>query len=260
MRLHTELVGSYYAVTAKRFVFSESRRSNWYILASGNKNFRYRLGDSEGTAGFGEMLLCPPGWTLYRESPEPLEFLSLEFAWYDEQGIPYHAGSQKLRGRIRVRDLPRYASTLKKYKEIMDSSLPDLTAYKTHLLNDLLYACLWESSTQPKAANKDLFIDQAIHFLEAHASEPVSLKKLAERAALSPSQFSRRFQAAVGVPPIKFLTAIRLKKAETLLLETDFGMERISAECGYQSGFYFSRVFAGKYGMAPSRFREMYRV
>jgi AraC-like DNA-binding protein len=48
---------------------------------------------------------------------------------------------------------------------------------------------------------------------------------------------------------------IRLEKACNLLKETDLTVTQISYQLGFESEFYFSRIFRKKVGIAPKQFR-----
>lgn len=259
----TEIMHCFYRSNAANFAHSQSTRPHWYILAAGTKQFWYKIGDTEGYSKVGDLIICPPGWTLYRHSPEPLEFLSISFEWqYEAKLSDPTEPLQPIFGNITILDRPRYISTLKNYKKMIpgSSSFQMLRSYYTHLLDDLLFTCLLEQQYfQQKKTNDPTIID-AMRFLDEHAREPLSLKSVAERASLSQAQFCRRFQAAVGLSPMQYLSDIRLRKVESMLLESNLSIDRISNECGYQNGFYLSRVFTKKHGISPSKYREMYRV
>jgi len=52
------------------------------------------------------------------------------------------------------------------------------------------------------------------------------------------------------------LTSLRLRKAQSLLLETNKTLEDIAEKCGYKNGFYFSRRFSKKLNISPSEYRK----
>ena len=48
----------------------------------------------------------------------------------------------------------------------------------------------------------------------------------------------------------------RMKKARTLLKETDQTVETIAAEVGYENVEHFNRLFRKSYGMTPVQYRK----
>lgn len=252
----------WYNTSIKRsFKLAEDTYENWVLLAADEGSFLYRMGDEEGRAKFGELLLCPPGVTLYRQALEPISFLFIEFRWTDAEGRPIVPGPDVSSGKVSFHRIDHYSATFSRMREFADSSIQGQFAYKQHLLTDVLYLCAAEQldkTTQITAA--DPVIRTAVRHIHNHAYEPLSLKLLSDQASLSQSQFSRRFQSAMGVSPIVYLTAIRMRKAQSLLLNTELTLEAIAQQCGYQNGFYLSRVFSNTYNMSPSAFRKAYRI
>jgi transcriptional regulator GlxA family with amidase domain len=62
------------------------------------------------------------------------------------------------------------------------------------------------------------------------------------------------------VNPSDLVRSLRIRKAAGLLLDTELTLDQIAARCGYESGFYLSRVFSKSMNMSPSKYRELNRV
>lgn len=258
---YAELVRWYYTSTQRSFIMPEDIYENWVILAADEGSFHYRIGDEAGVAKFGDIILCPPGVKLLRRSDKPLSFLFAEFRWNHTAGQPIEPGPQTPYGKISFHRINRYSSTFDCIRELSNVETRESLAYKQHLVSDILFLYAAERhDEQFLRYTKDPMIRTAVLYIQNHAYEPISLKELADQVILSQSQFSRRFQAAVGQSPIAYLTAIRMKKARSLLIETEQTLERIAQQCGYQNGFYLSRVFTASYGISPSEFRRSYRI
>ncbi|NOU93228.1 AraC family transcriptional regulator [Paenibacillus sp. LMG 31456] len=256
-----KLIRWYNTLIKRSFMLTEDTYSNWVILTADDGSFDYRIGEDKGRAKFGELILCPPGVTLYRQAVGVLSFLFIEFNWYDNEGRVIQPGPDVPFGKISFHRIDRFSSTFACIRELSDSNIHDRFAYKQHLLMDILYMCAAEhqDKTFHITAN-DPIIRTAVLHIQNNAYEPLSLMQLADRASLSQSQFSRRFQAAMGVTPIAYLTALRMSKASNLLLNTELTLEAIAQQCGYQNGFYLSRVFTNTYSLSPSVFRKTYRI
>ena len=54
----------------------------------------------------------------------------------------------------------------------------------------------------------------------------------------------------------KYILAIRINKAESLLLTTDMNITEIAISSGFTDANYFSRVFKKETGKSPSKYRE----
>jgi AraC family L-rhamnose operon transcriptional activator RhaR len=86
-----------------------------------------------------------------------------------------------------------------------------------------------------------------------------TLPLLAARAAVEPTYFSRLFRAAVGLPPMAYVTRRRLEVATTLLRRDDLAIGDVGAIAGWPDANYFSRSFRRHFGMTPSRYRQRFR-
>lgn len=98
-------------------------------------------------------------------------------------------------------------------------------------------------------------VHDAITYMHEHLHETMNLAGLAAQAAYSPYHFSRLFKKSVGVPPLYYLSALRLQRAEELLLETALPVRDIGMEIGQQSVGTFTTSFASRVGMTPGVFR-----
>jgi AraC family transcriptional regulator of adaptative response/methylated-DNA-[protein]-cysteine methyltransferase len=91
-------------------------------------------------------------------------------------------------------------------------------------------------------------------WIEAHADESLPLKRLAERAGLSPSRLQRRFAEAIGSTPAEYQRAVRLGRLKQCLAND----EPVSGAI-YEAGFgSVSRVYEHidrDLGMTPARYR-----
>ncbi|WP_285733233.1 helix-turn-helix transcriptional regulator [Kitasatospora phosalacinea] len=90
--------------------------------------------------------------------------------------------------------------------------------------------------------------------------EPLSLDEIANTAILSKFYFSRVFRNLTGTSPGRFLSAVRLHQAKTMLLETDLSVTEISYRVGYNSLGTFTSRFTRSVSLSPARYRTMARA
>jgi AraC-like DNA-binding protein len=88
-------------------------------------------------------------------------------------------------------------------------------------------------------------------------TEEIDVGQLADVAYMSPFHFLRTFREHTGVPPAKFLGALRVEAAKRLLIETDDSILDICHRVGYTSLGSFSSRFAEMVGLSPGRFRQL---
>ncbi len=73
---------------------------------------------------------------------------------------------------------------------------------------------------------------------------------------ISESGFRKYFNTKYGMSPVKYITEMRLRRAEKLLLETNDTVESIAMQCGYEDVKYFCRVFYKHRRCTPTHFRR----
>ena len=99
-------------------------------------------------------------------------------------------------------------------------------------------------------------VQRAIGAMHERYHEPMTLAGLSAEVFVSPFHFSRIFAKATGVPPGRYLTAVRLFEAKRLLLTSKLTVADIVCTVGYSSAGTFTRRFSRAVGMAPSQYRE----
>ncbi len=107
------------------------------------------------------------------------------------------------------------------------------------------------------AALHRTLVEATIEEMRRRVHEPLSLDALAGAAHLSRFHFARVFREITGVPPGRFLTALRVERAKELLLTTSLPVIEISLEVGYWSLGAFTSHFTALVGLAPARFRAL---
>lgn len=111
----------------------------------------------------------------------------------------------------------------------------------------------------PVAAVDDRSVADLVHWLQSHLDQPLSVQHLAARALMSPRTFARRFKAATGTTPHRWLLDQRLLLAETLLENTDLAIDRIAEQCGLGSPDTLRHHFARRRRISPAAYRRTFR-
>jgi AraC-like DNA-binding protein len=94
---------------------------------------------------------------------------------------------------------------------------------------------------------------RALHHVERHFREPLTLGQVAAVAHLSPHWFSEQFRRATGHSFQSFLKRRRLQFARSLLESTELGVTEVCHAAGFNDLSYFGRAYRARYGVAPSR-------
>lgn len=89
-------------------------------------------------------------------------------------------------------------------------------------------------------------------YMEQKYSTNITRKRLAEIAGVSTDYYSRMFKRETGKSPMEYLTDIRIKKAEQLLIHSDEKLSTVANKVGFNDEFYFSRKFKAMKGCSPT--------
>lgn len=232
----------------------------WVAFAVEAGEFRYRIGPAEGIAGAGAVVLCPPGIAFERKTVRPLTFHFLQF---DVSPPVDGAALAAWCGDLTPEDARRTASHLHWLRRLALSDDAHSRQWRSLILTDLWH--LIGTGRDPGAdaglpVGGDSLMNEAAERIRRDACGRLSLEALAGALGLSPVQFTRRFRAAFRQTPSAYLIALRLRHAADLLLSTDLTLEEIAARCGYENGFYLSRLFKRHMRVSPSEYRRTRRV
>jgi AraC family transcriptional activator FtrA len=110
----------------------------------------------------------------------------------------------------------------------------------------------------PRPAGEDP-VARAMEHALGHLAEPLSVAGLARRAHLSPRQLERRFRAATGTTPGRWLIAQRVHASLPLLEADGRSVEEIAAAVGFTPAGY-RRHFRARMGISPSAYRRRFRA
>ena len=102
----------------------------------------------------------------------------------------------------------------------------------------------------------DVFRDLCTYIVN-HPAQNLSIEALADRARMSPRNFSRRFRKDVGVSPGQFVEDSRLSTAKNLLETTRKSAKQIAHQCGFGNEETLRRAFRRRYGMSALVYRAM---
>jgi AraC-like DNA-binding protein len=104
-------------------------------------------------------------------------------------------------------------------------------------------------------ALSDPIVAPAMALIHGAPERKWTVAELAAEGNVSVSLLDERFRAALGMPPIRYLTSWRMHLAQDLLLGTTLGVATIARRVGYESEEAFSRAFKRKYDIPPSIWR-----
>lgn len=91
-------------------------------------------------------------------------------------------------------------------------------------------------------------------YINNHITEKLSLNKVAGIFGLSPNYLSILFKKNCQLGFSEYIAQTKINKAKSLLLEQDMKIYETADRLGFESAFYFSKVFKKVTGLSPSNF------
>lgn len=252
-----------------RFLYYEDLCQPWTIFAVENGSFYYEFGDQKGIATFGDWVVCPAQTVLRRVVIQPLTFYVLRLQWTDLDGreAGLHAETPLIAGKISFQNTQRLSSNFAMMREAEERSERHRIMIHNHYVQDMWYLYGKEyrtmhglSSGKAGSSAADPVMVQAAAMLQQRAFEPFELREIASALQLSPARFTQKFKQQFSVTPNEYLVAYRLKRAKSLLLETNLTMNQIAECIGYQDGYYVSKLFRKYFNVTPSMYRSTHSV
>jgi AraC-like DNA-binding protein len=99
-------------------------------------------------------------------------------------------------------------------------------------------------------------IHQTCFFVKRNVDKNIDFKKIAFENNLGYEHFRKIFKQIIGIPPGQYHLQLKIDAARKLLLSTNKSVKEISYDLGFESVYYFCRLFKKKMGITPSQARE----
>lgn len=197
-------------------------------------------------AATGDVLFYPAGvaheeWS---DTQRPFESHFIAFEWKDcPPDLPLRVRDTK--GRIRQIILWLYADR--------DSHSPQAPATQIAHLQTLLAE--YRSAAERRDPEHELVAAIRGH-IHDRIDEKITLGDLARRAGLSKYHFLRTYQALTRHTPMEEVRAIRLRRAQELILGTNLPLKEVAVRCGLGNEYLLSRLFRKHFNMPPGEMRR----
>jgi AraC-like DNA-binding protein len=155
---------------------------------------------------------------------------------------------------------PSIASLLNRFFEVVhetDSTYGDMARLgMLYQMFDALSLKGNESKPASGDAQINSWLQKGLDYLEMHYADGIRIEKVAEFIGVDRGYFSRKFQEAYGMTPIKYLQLLKLKEAKRMLESTEYKLSEIALSVGYPDQFSFSKSFKKHFNVSPISIRR----
>lgn len=101
---------------------------------------------------------------------------------------------------------------------------------------------------------------QLMTWMREHLHEPLTIERLASKAAMSPRNFARAFTAETGTTPAKAVERLRLDAARTAVETTHAPIDQVAETAGFGDPERMRRAFLRAFGQPPQALRRAARA
>lgn len=129
-----------------------------------------------------------------------------------------------------------------------------LAACLTIQLLGLVYASALLKTQSPN--RKTQLINNIKYSMHENIAKDISPEELAASHNVGYAWFRKAFKEVTGQSPGQYQLQLKIQKASKMLMETDLSISEIAYQNGFDSEYYFSRIFKNKIGKSPSNYRK----
>ena len=101
---------------------------------------------------------------------------------------------------------------------------------------------------------------ELVPWIMRNLNEDLSVNKLARRACMSPSHFSRAFKSIIGSTPAEFVETLRMNEAKRRLSVPKRTLDTIAASVGFSDAQTFRRAFERRFGAKPRSYLKNFNA
>lgn len=187
-------------------------------------------------------------------------FVNIAGSYCDQYERLWNDGGFKI---IRPRDISHYTGLIDRITEELKEPYLSGELAINALVTTLLTDSLNEKYKNGEEQNHKLYpswIQEAADLLSEHCTEEISISELASHFYMEQNGFIRRFKTYMGYTPKEYQIVCRMKRATSLLSDSDMNLSEIANRCGFASHSFFSKTFKRLFGVTPTEYRNSFLI
>ncbi|MBD3884539.1 helix-turn-helix transcriptional regulator [Phormidium tenue FACHB-886] len=133
-----------------------------------------------------------------------------------------------------------------------------LESVVTAILGQIVYrrSTLSQSFKRPPEFLEPKLLKNALDYIRANVSQPLSLGDVATAIGFSPYHFARAFKATTGISPYQYVLQCRVKLTQQLLQNRKRSLAEVAVEAGFGNQSHMTAVFRRVLQTTPKQYRE----
>ncbi|MBH5318838.1 AraC family transcriptional regulator [Paenibacillus sp. GSMTC-2017] len=103
-------------------------------------------------------------------------------------------------------------------------------------------------------ANAIQAVEGSIRYLQENYADKITVSMLESLSGVPNGQYSTIFKELTGMKPLDYVTDLRIKHAQHLLLQSKESLSHIAKQVGFTDEYYFNRKFRQMTGLPPRQY------
>ena len=145
------------------------------------------------------------------------------------------------------------------FNQLIELTKKDNPYFKKVLLGCLLQIIAYftiPTHEKNQINRRSQIVENTMDYIRQNLAIDINFQFLAQSNNLSYSRFRSLFKNETGTSLNQFLINERVVCAKRLLINTGIDIKEIAYKSGFQSPYYFSKIFKQKTGYSPSSYRR----
>lgn len=144
--------------------------------------------------------------------------------------------------------------------EILSLRVDNLLKTRANLVRKFKQDTILEPKKLTISSPDELFLEKAIAIVEQHISNPdFNVSAFIDQMNMSRTVIYTKLKALTGQNLSTFIRIIRLKKAGTLITQTQMNVSQVAYEVGFNDLKYFRESFKELYKVTPSEYKRKHQ-
>lgn len=244
----------------KGFTFSQSTYPDYYLFLFFQTKFISYTKDGNKIGEAYSYILHPPHSKIYHTNvPDAQTGFTNDWIYMKGDYIDELVSKMNI---ITNAIVPTYdTSTISEIIHQIQQELPNNYLYKDEYIHSLVTALFIELARNDEkqyiSQDKDSYntISKVKKTMMQNYKNKWSLQSLSKLSGFSQSHFLMLYKKFYRKSPIDDLIDFRIIQAKFMLESNMLNINEIAIECGFNTPYYFSRIFKQRTGMSPSEYQ-----
>ncbi len=144
----------------------------------------------------------------------------------------------------------------------LEAEIQDVTAAGEYRAGRTAYEILtraaWGGLPEPAEGRAEKIVARCLRVIqERYGESDFTVDRLARELNIHRSSLTRMFGRRVGLPLSEYIRRLRIRRAISLLKDSEKTVQEIAFACGFSDPAYFSRCLSAELGQNPKKIRKL---